>query len=379
MEKKIYKFSIPQSQKNKKIKKLKELKLLSNYVPVKKTYFQSNISEYETEPSIQKNFPNKNLKNAHKPNTQAKSVQNTHSNHFSLNRLINNSISKRLSSNKNKLNSYIGSLYKLNNLNNNNFSNEKKIIERKMVKINTLKKQLLYYVNQINSIEQNNKVFSGTENNIKNNLNELSYNESHSVNQKSLNTLFITKSNNKSFLVNNKSYKDFSQNNNIINNEKLIGIDIADKKLVKQLSNYLTENNSENNFIIYNNCQNENKKILNAIYHLKKGGFKFNNLNNKNNNNNKMKNGMKNYKKNKFQNETSFKSYNNQNLLRKGKNNNIYLYSNKENNQKVPVNQNKVINNEFNINEKFDIQYKNINEKMIILFNSCFDYWKNNQ
>ena len=250
-----------------------------------------------------------------------------------------------------------------------------------MVKINTLKKQLLYYVNQINSIEQNNKVFSGTENNIKNNLNELSYNESHSVNQKSLNTLFITKSNNKSFLVNNKSYKDFSQNNNIINNEKLIGIDIADKKLVKQLSNYLTENNSENNFIIYNNCQNENenKNILNAIYHLKKGGFKFNNLNNKNNNNNKMKNGMKNYKKNKFQNETSFKSYNNQNLLRKGKNNNIYLYSNKENNQKVPVNQNKVINNEFNINEKFDIQYKNINEKMIILFKSCFDYWKNNQ
>jgi hypothetical protein len=186
-----------------------------------------------------------------------------------------------------------------------------------MVKINTLKKQLLYYVNQINSIEQNNKVFSETENNIKNNLNELSYNESHSVNQKSLNTLFITKSNNKSFLVNNKSYKDFSQNNNIINNEKLIGIDIADKKLVKQLSNYLTENNSENNFIIYNNCQNENenKNILNAIYHLKKGGFKFNNLNNKNNNNNnKMKNGMKNYKKNKFQNETSFKSYNNQNL-----------------------------------------------------------------
>ena len=68
MEKKIYKFSIPQSQKNKKIKKIKELKLLSNYVPVKKTCFHSNISEYETEPSIQKNFPNKNLKNAHKPN-----------------------------------------------------------------------------------------------------------------------------------------------------------------------------------------------------------------------------------------------------------------------------------------------------------------------
>ena len=159
MEKKIYKFSIPQSQKHKNIKKLKELKLLSNYVPVKKTHFQSNISEYETEPSIQKNFTNKNLKNSNKPNTQAKSVQNTHSNQFSPNKLFNNSISKRVSSNKNKLNSNYGSLYDLNFLNNNDFSNEKKIIEKKMTKINTLKKQLQYYVNQINLIEKNNKVF----------------------------------------------------------------------------------------------------------------------------------------------------------------------------------------------------------------------------
>ena len=159
MEKKIYKFSIPQSQKHKNIKKLKELKLLSNYVPVKKIHFQSNISEYETEPSIQKNFPNKNTKSIHKPNTQAKSVQNTHSNQFSPNKLFNNSINKRVPSNKNKLNSNYGNLYDLNYLNNYDFSNEKKIIEKKMTKINALKKQLLYYVNQINLIEKNNKVF----------------------------------------------------------------------------------------------------------------------------------------------------------------------------------------------------------------------------
>ena len=267
MEKKMYKFSIPQSQKHKNIKKLKELKLLSNYVPVKKIHFQSNISEYETEPSLQKNFPNKNPKNAPKLNTQAKSVQNTHSNQFSPNKLFNNSISKRVPSNKNKLNSNYGSLYDLNYLNNNDFSNEKKIIEKKITKINTLKKQLLYYVNQINFIEQNNKVFLEIQNNIKNNLNELSYNKSHSVNKKSSNILYINKNNSKSLLVNNKSYVGFSQNNNIINNEKLIGIDIADKKLEKQLSNYLTENNSENNFIINNNCKDENKNILNIIYH----------------------------------------------------------------------------------------------------------------
>ena len=374
MEKKMHKFSIPKSQNSKNIKKLKELKLLSNYVPVKKIHFQSNISEYETEPSLQKNFPNKNPKNAQKSNTQAKSVQNTHTNQFSPNKIINNSISKRVPSNKNRLNSNYGSLYDLNYLNNNDFSNEKKIIEKKITKINTLKKQLLYYVNQINFIEQNNNVFFEIQNNIKNNLNELSYNKSHSVNKKSSNILYINKNknNSKSFLVNNKIYKGFSQNNNI-NNEKLIGIDIADKKLEKQLSKYLTENNSENNFIINNNCKDENKNILNIIYQSKKGVFKFGDISNKNNNN-KMKNENKNHKK-----ETSFKSYNKNNLLGKGKNNIIYFYTNKENNQKVSVNQNKVINNEYNAYSKFDIQYKNLNERMINLFNSCFDYINSNQ
>ena len=379
MEKKIYKFSILQSQKHKNIKKLKELKLLSNYVAVKKTHFQSNISEYETEPSIQKNFPNMNLKNAHKPNTQSKSVQNTHSNQFSPNKLINNTISKRVSSNKNKLNSNYGNLFDLNYLNNNNFLNEKKIIERKMTKINKLKKQLLYYVNQINFIEQNNKVFFEIQNNIKSNLNELSYNKNHRVNKKSPNILYINKSNSKSFIVNNKNYLGFSQNNNIINNEKLIGIDIVDKKLEKQLSNYLTENNSDNNYIINNNCIDENKNILNIIYQSKKGGFKFNNLNNKNNKNDKTKNGTNNHNKNKFKMETSFKNYNKHNLFGKGKNNNTFFYINKEDNKKVPVSQNKGINNEFNINSKFGIEYKNINEKMINLFNNCFYYCKNNQ
>ena len=92
-----------------------------------------------------------------------------------------------------------------------------------------------------------------------------------------------------------------------------------------------------------------------------------------------MKNGTKNHKKNKFKKETSFKSYNKPNLFGKGNNNNIYFYPNKENNQKVSVNQKKIINNEFNANLKFDIQYKNINERMVNLFNSCFDYFNSNQ
>ena len=58
MEKKMYKYTQPQNDNIKNIKKPKEIKLLTNYIPVKKTHAQSNISEYETEPSIQKNFSN---------------------------------------------------------------------------------------------------------------------------------------------------------------------------------------------------------------------------------------------------------------------------------------------------------------------------------
>jgi hypothetical protein len=81
MEKKMYKYTTSQTENLKNNKKQKEIKFLTNYIPIKKTHAQSNISEYETEQSIQKNFSNKCQKN--KPNTQARSVQTTHNNQFS--------------------------------------------------------------------------------------------------------------------------------------------------------------------------------------------------------------------------------------------------------------------------------------------------------
>ena len=69
----MYKCTTSQNENQKNNKKQKELKLLKNYIPVKKTHVQSNISEYETEQSIQKNFSNKCPKN--KPNCHARSVQ----------------------------------------------------------------------------------------------------------------------------------------------------------------------------------------------------------------------------------------------------------------------------------------------------------------
>ena len=74
-------FKYEQSENSKSNKKLKEVKLLTNYIPVKKANAHSNISEYETETSIQKNFSNKIQKN--KNHIQAKSVQTTHNNHAS--------------------------------------------------------------------------------------------------------------------------------------------------------------------------------------------------------------------------------------------------------------------------------------------------------
>ena len=111
MEKKMYKYPQP-TDNMKNNKKLKEIKLLNNYIPVKKTHAHSNISEYETEQSIQKNFSSKCQKN--KPNTHAKSVQTTHKNKISPKKLVQKK-TKRNYSNASKTSK--GSFYNWNNLN----------------------------------------------------------------------------------------------------------------------------------------------------------------------------------------------------------------------------------------------------------------------
>ena len=70
------------------------MKLLTNYIPIKKANGQSNISEYETESSIQKNFSNKCQKN--KNHLQAKSVQATHNNQISPKKNINKNMKEKM-------------------------------------------------------------------------------------------------------------------------------------------------------------------------------------------------------------------------------------------------------------------------------------------
>ena len=368
----MYKFTIAQSDKQKHIKKPKEIKLLSNYVPLKKSHFQSNISEYETEPSIQKNFSYKCQKNYQKPNLQAKSVQIIHSNQLSPKNIYNNSINAKVFLTKNKSNSNRGSFYNLNYLKNYDYSNEKKLIENKNNKINTLKRQLSLYIQQINLLEKNNS---------KDNINDICNSDYHSANNKSPKILYINKNNNKYMLINNNSYVGFPSNN-INNDNKIIGIDLADKKLEKKLSNFLTENNSDNNF--KNNYKNNSKNnILNIIYQSKKGGFKHNNINlninidkNYNNIDSRILNVLKIGKRTKVKKKISFKNNNNNNYLsEKGEKNNIYFYTNKEHDQKISIMENKNNNYENDSISTLDIQYKTINDRVSNLFNSLFDFY----
>jgi len=372
----MYKQSISQKSNQKKSKNPKEIKLLPNYIPIKKNNFQSNISENETEPSIQKNFSNKNTKRIQKQNLQAKSVQIVHSKQFSPKLIFNSNTNKRLFSKNNKLNSNHGSFYNINYLNNiYDYSNEKKIIENKNKKINTLRKQLSLYIQQINILEKNNEIFSEFQNNIKDNISQISSNNSHSANKKNPKILYINKNNNnKCLLINNNSYVGYPSNNE----QKINGIDNANKKLEKKLSNLLTENNSDNNFINKkNNYIKENNNILNIIYQSKKGGCRYKNINiNKNNYNNidnKKINPLNNNNQAKIKKEISFKN-NNYRCFEQQKNN-VYLYTNKESIQKIPIIENKNNNNENKNISKLDNQYKILNEKVTNLFNILFDYY----
>ena len=164
---------------------------------------------------------------------------------------------------------------------------QKKFIDYKNNKIDVLKNELQLIKKEINVYEKNN---SNSNNNSKTNKSNASNSSSNSGNiNKNKNhiipkVLYVNKNNNKYLLVNNNnSYVSLSpflgNNNKIFDNE-----DTADKKLEKHLSNFLTENNSENNLKYKNNfndINNENTKgLLSIMYQSKKECFNHNNYNN---------------------------------------------------------------------------------------------------
>ena len=320
-------FKHEQTENSKINKKIKEVKLLINYIPVKKANAHSNISEYETESSIQKNFSNKVQKN--KNHIQAKSVQTTHNNYISPSKyLIKN---KKENTNQRSNKSSRGSLYNLNNLNLGDYFSEKiimtqiimtqqKFIDYKDNKINTLERQLslikkelnLYEnknIDNLNSTSKNKKIIGNITKTNKSNSTDKNKKLNINNNIRDFDSKILCDSNysNKILLGNNKSYISFNTflSSEIINNNNN-NTETADKKLKKHLSNLLTENNMANiniktnvninninniniNTTKHKNKKNKNKKnankdmnkknLLNMIYLSKKGCYNHTNNN----------------------------------------------------------------------------------------------------
>ena len=372
-----------QNDPKKKPKKLKEIKPIQNYIQVKKINAQSNISEYETEQSIQKNILNKSQKSKNKK--KAKSVQNTHRNHLSSKKTFKAKNDRNNFSVVNKSTS--GNGYNINDLNIYDYfsekvvSTQKKFIDYKNNKINTLKNELSIVKKEINIYEKK-SLYDGAvskvndSNNINSNqsTNNMPKNKSYLVPK----IIYVNKKTNRYSLVNDNSYlplSTFSINSIMFKNKN-----VADKNLEKRLSCLLTENNKENIFknkinIKNNKINNENKKnMLSIIYQSKKGYYSHNNNNYEHNVCVNLINTVKNNSNNDAQ-----EKINKNNLLEKEIKHNLYFFNNniKENQIKLE-NEKEKINREND--DKIELKLRTINERINKIFNSFFDYYdKNNK
>ena len=395
-------FKHEQAESTKSSKKPKEIKLLNNYIPVKKTNAYSNISEYETEISIQKNFSNKCQQS--KNNMQAKSVQTTHNNQTSVNKYTNTNNNEKEKPNQSQNKPARGSLYNLNNLNLGDYFSEKiimtqqKFIDYKDNKINTLQKELQLLKKELILYEIKS---SGNNTNIKNkkiNGNCAKRNKSYST-DKNLNINKNLKdtmpkfhlsnlNTNKILLGNNKSYISFNTffTPDIMNNKP----EITDKKLKKHLSSLLTEANVTNINIktkIVNNISNnikhkyKNKKskknaekeinkknLLNMIYLSKKGCY--------NHVNNNYDHTTKNVSINL---DNNFENNNKENLEEKDIKHDLHFYANNMKERKMVIKENlqSKKENKKDIRMRNDLQ--NLSDKINNVFNSFFDYYEKNK
>ena len=403
-------FKYDQTENTKSNKKLKEVKLLTNYIPVKKANAHSNISEYETETSIQKNFSNKVQKN--KNHIQAKSVQTTHNNHVSPCKSLNKS--KKDNTNQRPNKSSRGSLYNLNNLNLGDYFSEKiiitqqKFIDYKDNKINTLQRELSLLKKEVNlyknknidtnlnntskikkisgNITKRNKI-SSTEKNINLNNNNIYQNFDHKINFDNNYTNKILLGNNKSYI----SYNTFFNNDIIINkNNTNANIETADKKLKKHLSSLLTESNVANINIKTNTTNNIINNMNNIAKHKNK---KYKNKNNANKDMNKKnllnmiylsKKGCYNHTNNNYDHTTKIANSNINNTCTNNKEkemkHDLHFYANTMKERQMIIKENLQSKKGNKCDIRFQNELENLSDKINKLFNCYFDYYqqKNN-
>ena len=271
-----------------------------------------------------------------------------------------------------------GSFYNLNNLNIYDYFSEKviltqkKFIDYKNNKINTLQRELSLIKREINLYEKknindnNNSKKKSNGNNSKNN----SMNKNMNKNQIVPKIIYVNKNSNKYYLINNNnSYISLNPfcNKDINNYEEN-----ADKKLENHLSNLLIENNSENNLKYKNNNKNKNindnkKNLLNIMYQSKKGCYNHNNNNYDHNAKNIIKATNININK-----ENSFKN----NHLDKDIKHNLFFYTNKIKEKQIEIKDNKNIKRSDDV-KKFNLEneYKTLEEKIDKLFNNFFQLY----
>ena len=408
-------FKHEQTENSKINKKIKEVKLLTNYIPVKKANAHSNISEYETESSIQKNFSNKVQKN--KNHIQAKSVQTTHNNYISPSKyLIKN---KKENTNQRSNKSSRGSLYNLNNLNLGDYFSEKiimtqqKFIDYKDNKINTLERQLslikkelnLYEnknIDNLNSTSKNKKIIGNITKTNKSNSTDKNKKLNINNNIRDFDSKILCDNNysNKILLGNNKSYISFNTflSSEIINNNNN-NTETADKKLKKHLSNLLTENNMANiniktnvninninniniNTTKHKNKKNKNKKnankdmnkknLLNMIYLSKKGCY--NHTNNNYDHNTKIINiDINNNGKDNLNMDN-----NKGKIVEKEIKHDLHFYANTMKERQMVIKEN-LHNKKCNKNDlRMQNDLENLSEKINQVFNCFFDFYQKN-
>ena len=406
-------FKYDQTENSKSNKKLKEVKLLTNYIPVKKANAHSNISEYETETSIQKNFSNKVQKN--KNHIQAKSVQTTHNNHVSPCKSLNKSKKENINQRHNK--SSRGSLYNLNNLNLGDYFSEKiimtqqKFIDYKDNKINTLQRELSLLKKEVNLYMNKNtdanlnpptkiKKISGnitkrnknnsTEKNMNLNINQNIYQDfEHKINLDNNYANKILLGSNKSYISFNTFFSNDILNNNINTNGNT---DVADKKLKKHLSSLLTESNVANINIKTNNANNIINNMNNIAKHKNK---KYKNKNNVNKDMNKKnllnmiylsKKGCYNHANNNYDHNTKIVNLNINNTCASNKEktkleenemkHDLHFYANTMKERQMIIKENLQSKKGNKCDLRIQNELQNLSDKINKLFNCYFDYYQ---
>lgn len=267
MEKKIF----TSKDKSYRKSKPKDLKIITEYNPIKAACTQSNISDFETEQSFPKNIPNNYFSSQTNPNqNQPQKNNNHHIKSFNPFILFNNY--KWNKKEPTFINTNINGISSTNvNVNSSNDKNNldyESLLTKKNKYINNLKRQLTSIKKEILGYEIGNYFTNSSKRRSSSNIKQKPIQINHKIsyinnnNNSSSNCNSIKKSNNKTKIINNTHVGSgrisMSFSKNINKNKQIKEID-KDSKMSKQLSALITVSGGYDNFS-HISMYNERKK-----------------------------------------------------------------------------------------------------------------------